>query len=67
MHKERLLKYDRETAQRTVVVDDQADYYSNTKSVWLNDDERQEAARQDRQRQDELHLRKKMQLSLSLS
>jgi Putative zinc finger motif, C2HC5-type len=32
-HKERLLRYDRESAQRTVIIDDQADYYS--KSAWL--------------------------------
>jgi Putative zinc finger motif, C2HC5-type len=66
IHKERLLRYDREVAQRTVVVDDQADYYSNATSVWLTENERNEAAAQEKQRQEDIHLRKKMQLNLAL-
>jgi hypothetical protein len=66
IHKERLLRYDREAAQRTVVVDDQADYYSNATSVWLTENERNEAAAQEKQRQEDIHLRKKMQLNLAL-
>jgi Putative zinc finger motif, C2HC5-type len=66
IHKESLLRYDREVAQRTVVIDDQADYYSNATSVWLTENERNEAAAQEKQRQEDIHLRKKMQLNLAL-
>lgn len=65
-HKERLLRYDREFAQRTVILDDQADYFTGQTSMWSTDEERAEAARQEQQRHDEIHRRKKMQLNLGL-
>ena len=65
-HKERLLRYDREFAQRTVILDDQADYYNNTTSAWLDEDEQADAARHEQQRQDEIHKRKNMQLNFAL-
>lgn len=60
-HKERLLRYDRQGAQRTVIIDDQADYY-NTK--WMNDDERLESEAKEQQRQDALHKRGKQTLKI---
>ena len=60
-HKERLLRYDREVAQRTVIIDDQADYY-NTK--WMNEEERLESEAMEQKRQDALHKRGKQQLSI---
>lgn len=59
-HKDRLLRYDRETAQRTVVIDDQSDYYSNTN--WMNEDERRSVEEKERQRQNALHRRGKQQI-----
>jgi len=64
-HKERLLRYDQEFAQRTVILDDQADYFNNQMSMWSTDEERAEAARQEQQRQDDIHKRK-MQMNLGL-
>lgn len=54
-HKERLLGYDRESAQRTVIIDDQADYYSS--SAWLTETEEEEAKEIDQIRYDEKHRR----------
>jgi hypothetical protein len=65
-YKERLLRYDREFAQRTVILDDQADYYSDTTSAWLTEEEREAAANNEQQRHDDIHKRKKMQLNLRL-
>ena len=63
-HKERLLRYDRESAQRTIILDDQADYYSTT--AWLTEEEQDEAARQEQERQDRVHKRQHVKLSLDL-
>jgi ribosomal protein L37E len=64
---QRLLRYDRQFAQRTVVVDDQADYYSSqATSTWLNESEQQEAAQREVQRHNEMHHRQKMTLDLDL-
>ena len=41
--KERLLRFDREFARRTEVVDDQEDYYANTTSTWLTEEEKHDA------------------------
>ena len=64
LHKERLLKYDREFTKRTHVYDDQADYFSNTTSVWLDENERNDAEEKDSARQKDIHERKKQTLSL---
>jgi Putative zinc finger motif, C2HC5-type len=64
---ERLLGYDRQFAQRTVVVDDQADYYATqATSTWLNDSEQQEAAQREVQRHNAMHHRQKMTLDLDV-
>ena len=63
--KERLLRYDRELQQRTKVVDDQEDYYSNTTSTWLTEDEKRNAHEKVQRRQEELtHSGKKQVLNL---
>lgn len=66
LHKERLLKYDREFTKRTHVYDDQADYFSNTTSVWLDEHERNDAEERDTARQKDIHERKKQTLTLDL-
>ena len=42
LHKERLLRYDKELAQRTTVLDDQADYFEAGSVEWLTGEERAE-------------------------
>ncbi len=65
MHKERLLKFDRESASRTVVFDSQADYYSNSKSNWLTKEEQLDAEMKEENRRKELHSRKfKLELDI---
>jgi Putative zinc finger motif, C2HC5-type len=63
--KERLLRYDREFAQRTVIFDDQADYYNETTSSWLNEVEQREASDRERERNNEIQKRKAMKLNLT--
>ena len=65
LHKERLLKFDRdESTKRTVIYDDQTDYYSNSKSEWLNDDEKDAAKEIDEIRRRDLHERKAQVLNV---
>jgi activating signal cointegrator 1 len=64
--KERLLQYDREFAQRTIILDDQADYYNRTTSNWLNEHEQQEAQQQEQQRTDALQKRPRPKMILDL-
>jgi hypothetical protein len=64
LHKERLLKFDRDAARRTIIYDDQADYYSNSTSTWLSEDEQQSAKAKEDQRQKELHSVKKHVMNL---
>jgi len=66
LHKERLLKYDREFTKRTHVYDDQADYFSNATSMWLDENERNDAEERDAARQKYIHERKKQTLTLDL-
>jgi uncharacterized Zn finger protein (UPF0148 family) len=64
-HKERLLRYDRDSAQRNIVLDDQADYYSNQTSSWLTEDEQIDAENQDAEERSNLHQRKKQTLNIA--
>lgn len=64
-HKERLLRYDRESAKRTVVLDDQADYYNNQNSNWLSEEEQVNAELQDDEQRSNLHQRKKQVLNIA--
>ena len=54
-HKKRLLTFDKESARRTVVFDDQADYFSNEKSVWLEEEEREKNKGIEEERRKEMH------------
>lgn len=64
-HKERLLRYDREFAQRTIILDDQSDYYNRQTSMWSTDEEQTEAARLEQERHNDIHKRK-MNMNLGI-
>ncbi len=64
--KERLLQYDREFAQRTVILDDQADYYNRATSNWLNESEQRQAQQQEQERTATLQTRPKPKMILDL-
>jgi len=64
LHKERLLKFDRESTKRTVVFDDQADYFQNSTSTWLTENEQHEARSKEEQRRKDLHTIKKHVLQI---
>eukprot|EP00560_Eucampia_antarctica_P009388 CAMPEP_0197827804 /NCGR_PEP_ID=MMETSP1437-20131217/4511_1 /TAXON_ID=49252 ORGANISM="Eucampia antarctica, Strain CCMP1452" /NCGR_SAMPLE_ID=MMETSP1437 /ASSEMBLY_ACC=CAM_ASM_001096 /LENGTH=255 /DNA_ID=CAMNT_0043428795 /DNA_START=207 /DNA_END=974 /DNA_ORIENTATION=- len=64
MHKERLLKFDREFTQRTVIYDDESDYYSNATSMWMDETEREAELQKDEQRRKEMHERKKQVIDI---
>lgn len=64
LHKERLLKFDKEAARRTVIYDDQADYYSNSSSMWLSEDQHLYAKSKEDARQKDMHTVKKHVLNL---
>ena len=64
-HKERLLQFDREVAQRTQVIDERADEYENSSSQWLTEEERAEAERKDELKRAEMHSVKKATLNIA--
>ncbi|CAB9527326.1 Activating signal cointegrator 1 [Seminavis robusta] len=64
-HKERLLRYDRDAAKRTVVLDDQADYYSNQNNTWLTEEEQDDAYEKDSDQRNNLHTRQKQTLNIA--
>lgn len=64
-HKERLIKLDRESAKRTIVYDDQADYFENKYSSWLTESEKNIAEENDRRRRRDLHTIKKHVLRIA--
>ena len=64
--KERLLQYDREFAQRTIILDDQADYYNRTTSSWLNEQEQQEAQKQEQERANAIQKRPPSKMVLDI-
>ena len=64
LHKERLLKFDRESTKRTVVYDDQADYFNNSSSTWLTESEQHDARMKEEQRQRDLHTIRKHVLNI---
>ena len=64
--KERLLDFDRSSAKRTTVIDDQVDYFSNAAAdAWLSQDEKAQAQAAQRAREDEQE-RKRRELRLTL-
>lgn len=64
MHKERLLKFDREFTRRTVIYDDQSDYYSNSTSMWIDETERKVESQKDEERRQTIHERQKQTLDI---
>ena len=66
VHKEKLLRYDRESAQRTRVLDDQNDYFVAADERFLSQQERDEAREKEAERNRTMHQRQKMQLNLAL-
>ena len=63
-HKERLLEYDRTAAARTLIHDDQEDYYSAANSMWSSEQEREDNRLKEESRQHNLHERKKPVLNV---
>ena len=66
LHKERLLRFARESAQRMVVIDDQSDYAVSNQMAWLTQDETKEAEERQAEQEQNLRQRPKMQLNLNL-
>lgn len=64
LHKERLLSFDRESAQRMVVIDDQSDFANEM--TWLTQDETREAEERQAEQEQSMRQRPKMQLDLAL-
>jgi hypothetical protein len=64
LHKERLLKFDRENTKRTQIFDDQADYFQNSTSTWLSEDEQHDAKNKEEKRRIDLHTIKKHTLNI---
>jgi hypothetical protein len=64
--KERLLQYDGESAERTVVLDDQADHFNSQDSAWLTEEERADAKERSDARSDAMNHRGKVQLNIEL-
>lgn len=64
LHKERLLSFDREFARRTVIWDDQEDYYASASSAWLSAEEKAIANSKEQERNSEMHQRKKQTLNI---
>jgi hypothetical protein len=56
-HKERLLEYDRTSASRTHVHDDQEDYFVTQSSMWSSAQEQEEASALEEERRKKLHHR----------
>jgi len=63
-HKERLLQFDRDSARRTVVWDDQEDYFASAKSTWLSKEEQATAREKETERNKILHERQKQTLDI---
>jgi uncharacterized Zn finger protein (UPF0148 family) len=63
-HKERLLEYDRTSASRTQVHDDQEDYFVTERSMWSSAEEMEEARCLEEERRKMLHQRKNQVLDI---
>lgn len=66
LHKERLLRFDRESAQRMIVIDDQSDYAATHQMAWLTQEETDEAEEKQAEREQNFRQRPTMQLDLAL-
>lgn len=63
-HKERLLEYDRTSASRTHVHDDQEDYFVTQTSMWSSASEQEQASALEKERRRKLHERQKQVLDV---
>lgn len=63
-HKERLLEFDRTSAARTRIHDDQEDYFSAATSMWSTEQEREDNLAMEDSRQQKVHERKKNVLQI---
>ncbi|KAL7565481.1 hypothetical protein ACA910_012220 [Epithemia clementina (nom. ined.)] len=67
IHKERLLRFDREYAKRTVVLDDQADYFTQQSLNWVDkEQDRQRYLDLEQERLENTGKQAKMKLELNL-
>ena len=64
-HKERLLEFDRTSAQRTHIHDDQEDYFVSSNSMWATQEEQVGAREMEEERRQKLHDRKKPVLNIN--
>ena len=64
VHKERLLEYDRTSASRTHVHDDQEDYFVTQSSMWSSTQEQNDASILEEERRKKLHQRGNQVLNL---
>jgi len=62
-HKERLLEFDRTSASRTHILDDQEDYFVAATSVWSTEQERGEYHAREEERQKKVHERQRNVIS----
>lgn len=62
--KERLLRYDREHAERTTIIDDQEDYFTNIS--WLTKEEQEQYIEQEIKRSNQMQHRSKMTMNLDI-
>ena len=63
-HKERLLEFDRTSASRTHVHDDQEDYFVTSNNMWATSEEQDDARDMEEKRRQKLHTRQKQTLDL---
>ncbi|GAX79653.1 hypothetical protein CEUSTIGMA_g7094.t1 [Chlamydomonas eustigma] len=63
--KDRLIEYDRESAKRTTVIDDQSDYFEIDSNAWLTDEERK-LLRQRRRMEEEAEAAKKKRMTVTI-
>ena len=60
------MRFDRESAQRMVVIDDESDYAASNQMTWLTHDESKQAEELQAEREQSFRQRPKMQLNLAL-
>eukprot|EP01138_Halocafeteria_seosinensis_P009411 gb/GECG01009617.1/.p1 GENE.gb/GECG01009617.1/~~gb/GECG01009617.1/.p1 ORF type:complete len:573 (+),score=103.80 gb/GECG01009617.1/:1-1719(+) len=65
--KNQLLHYDQTSAERSHVYDDQADYFRDSTSAWLSEEEKETAKAKEEQRRQNLHERRQNKMSLEIS
>ena len=64
-HKERLLEFDRTSAARTHIHDDQEDYFVTSTNMWPTNEEQEDAREMEEARQKKLHQRQKQVLDIN--